>query len=168
MQNELHASLWDAHLLTPKRTKDYGVSADVLAKVLVRVMVMAPRDVPRADIAKGTMLARKTQINPAIVSKAVGALIDMGMLEEDSLRPDDQRAGRPVKPLRLGGEKWGLAGVTVIHDNHRPVALTGLISGLRADLDRDVLVEDTVELSSGSFFDLADDIHKFLKGLQRR
>ncbi|NSX38642.1 ROK family protein [Pseudarthrobacter oxydans] len=167
MSNRMHAATWDAQLLNAQRTKRFGVSSDVLAKVLVRAMVQAPEDISRADIAGGAMLARPTTVNPAIVSKAVAALIDMDVLVEGALRPDEKRTGRPVKPLRLDGDTWGLAGITVEHNDDKPVALTGLITSLRADIDRDVLVEHTVELRDASFFDLAHHIHQLIEHLQQ-
>lgn len=166
MSNELHLSVWNGTLLSPQRTKGFGVGADVLAKVLVRAMVQAPQDIARADIADGAMLARPTPVNPAIVSKAVAALIDMGILVEGSLHADEKRAGRPVKPLRLDGATWGLAGITVQHNDDKPVALTGVITNLRADIDRDVLVERSVKLPNASFFDLAHHIYELVEYLQ--
>lgn len=166
MVNLTHAALWDTHLLSRERTKKFGVGSDVLAKVLVRAMVQAPRDISRAEIARGAMLARPAEVNPAIVSKSVAALIDMDVLVEGGFETDEKRSGRPVKPLRLNGAVWGLAGITVQHNDDHPVALTGLITNLRADWDHDVLVERTVELRDASFFDLADHIHALVEQLQ--
>lgn len=133
-----------------------GVSRDVLAAVLVRAMVVAPREFVRADIAKGDMLSRPSPLNAGAVSKAVAALIKEGLLTEDPQRADyDQRAGRPIKPLRLGSDKWGLMGIKVIHEKNRPTELTGIITKLRMDLS-DVLVWDEIELPKDATFENLD------------
>jgi hypothetical protein len=89
-----------------------SVSKNVLARVLVRVMISAPRDVARADIAKGTMLAKPSMLNQSAVSKAVACLVEHGLVTQYSSRSDpEERAGRPVIPLSLGSSTWALMGI---------------------------------------------------------
>ena len=131
-----------------------GVSRNVLASVLVRVMVVAPDDAVRADIARGSMLGRPRALNPAAVSKAVAALLAEGFLSEGPLQSDkNRRAGRPVKPLRMGTDQWGLMGIKVIHADARPTALTGVVMNLRTD----VLVEWSEDLPDGVTFETVAD-----------
>lgn len=146
-----------------------GVSRDVISSVLVRAMVVAPADVVRADIAKGEMLGRPSPLNAGAVSKAVAALVNEGLLTQDPPKADyEQRAGRPIKPLRLGSDKWGLMGMKVIHDKGRPIALTGIVTKLRMDLS-DVLVWDEVELpKDASFANLAEHLNTFASKLLNR
>lgn len=146
-----------------------GVSRDVLASVLVRAMVVAPADIVRADIAKGDMLGRPSPLNAGAVSKAVSALVKEGLLTQDPPKADyAQRAGRPIKPLRLGSDRWGLMGIKIIHDDGRPTALTGVITKLRLDLS-DVLVWEEIELpKDASFTNLAVHLHAFANRLLQR
>lgn len=157
-------------LLLDSLVSKAGVSRDVLASVLVRSMVVSPNDFVRADIAKGDMLSRPSPLNAGAVSKAVKALIEEGLLTQDPSRADyDQRAGRPIKPLRLGSDKWGLMGIKVIHKDNRPTALTGIITKLRMDLS-DVLVWEEMDLPTDATFKnldfhVAAFAHKLLRRL---
>ncbi|TQS87570.1 ROK family protein [Arthrobacter sp. TS-15] len=143
-----------------------GVSRSVLASVLVRAMVVAPSDVVRADIAKGTMLGRPKALNPGAVSKAVAALLDDGLLSEEPLQPDNRRAGRPVKPLHLGSSSWALIGIKIVHSLSKPTALTGVVMTLGTDilgerdvdLPRDVTFETVAEHVAALVQTLTDEL----------
>ncbi|MET3937024.1 ROK family protein [Arthrobacter sp. OAP107] len=143
-----------------------GVSRSVLASVLVRAMVVAPDDAVRADIARGTMLGRPRALNPSAVSRAVASLVDLGLLSEGPLQSDkDKRAGRPVKPIRLGSRRWGLLGIKIVHANSRPTALSGVIMTLRTD----VLVEKHVKLpKSATFRNVAEHVQKLVQKLEQQ
>lgn len=144
-------------------TKESGVSRSGLASVLVRAMVVAPEDVVRADIARGTMLGRPRPLNPAAVSKAVTELVAAGLLSEEPLQSDNKRAGRPVKPVRMGSDRWGLMGFKIIHADSKPTALTGVLMTLRAD----ILAELHVDLSEDVTFEtVADHIEKLASELK--
>lgn len=130
------------------------VSRSVLASVLVRAMVVAPEDAVRADIAKGTMLGRPKILNPGAVSKAVSALVKEGLLSEEALQSDpNKRAGRPVKPVRMGSDRWGLIGIKIIHADSRATALTGVVMSLRTD----VLAKKHVDLPENVTFKTVTD-----------
>lgn len=129
-----------------------NVSRAVLARVLVRVMISAPRDIARADIAKGTMLRRPSPLNQSAVSKAVKCLVERGLITEDGARPDEERAGRPIKPLRLGSNSWALMGIAVVHQNDRPVKLVGVVTDMRVDKDLDPLAQLETPLPEGVTF----------------
>lgn len=146
-----------------------GVSRQVLSKVLVRAMVAGPDDFVRADIAKGWMVGRPSPINAGAVSKAVASLIAEGLMTQDPSRADyEHRSGRPIKPLRLGSDKWGLMGIKILHQGGRPTALTGIITKLRLDLS-DVLVWDEIELPREvNFANLADHLAIFANKLLAR
>jgi predicted NBD/HSP70 family sugar kinase len=118
------------------------VSRNVLARVLVRVMISAPRNVARADIAKGTMLPKPSTLNQSAVSKAVATLERHKLITQFDSFSDDQRAGRPIIPVRLGGRKWAVMGIKVIHDAaSQPAGLYGVLTDLRVDKELDVLAE---------------------------
>lgn len=142
-----------------------GVSRNVLASVLVRTMVVAPDDAVRADIARGSMLSRPRALNPSAVSRAVASLVGLGLLSEDTLRSEkDKRAGRPVKPVRMGSRRWGLMGVKIVHSNSRPTALSGVIMTLRTD----ILVEEHVDLpKDATFRNVVDHVQGLKKSLER-
>jgi predicted NBD/HSP70 family sugar kinase len=143
-----------------------GVSRNVLASVLVRTMVVAPEDAVRADIARGSMLSRPRSLNPSAVSRAVAALVTLGLLSEDPLRSDkDKRAGRPVKPVRMGSRHWGLVGIKIVHARSRPTALSGVIMTLQ----RDVLVEEHVDLPENATFEnVADHVSDLASQLKQQ
>ena len=151
-----------------------GVSRSVLASVLARVMISAPADIARADIARGSMLSRRVPLNASAVSRAVGALVTQGLLTEDSTRPDEDRAGRPIKPLRLNNDQWGLMGINVIHHRDKPIRLTGVVTRLCGDVltkpDQEWGLPDEVDFDSAAA--LADQIKQFhddlLDGLAER
>lgn len=110
-----------------------GVSRNVLARVLVRVMISAPHKVARADIAKGTMLAKPSQLNQSAVSRAVDVLRQQGFVTEFDMQPDQGRAGRPIKPLRLGSSERALMGIKIVHQKDRPACLFGVLSDMRIE-----------------------------------
>jgi predicted NBD/HSP70 family sugar kinase len=116
-----------------------GLSKEVLGEVLSRVMIAAPKAVPRVDIAVGTMLSQAT------VSKATKALIETAHLLTAEL-PRADRPGRPVVPLALDQETWGIVGVHVHHCHGRPAGLTAVLTDLRSA----VLAKDHVDLEAGS------------------
>ncbi|MGH3319973.1 MAG: ROK family protein [Streptosporangiaceae bacterium] len=140
-----------------------GVSRDILASVLVRMMVRAPDDVPRADIAKGTMLLRPTTLNAGAVSKTVAALVDAGLLTDGALQADQRRAGRPIKPLRLGSDRWGLAGIKVVYEDGSATGLTGVVTTLRGD----ILIKLESELSEEAALETVAEGMRVLAGRLR-
>jgi predicted NBD/HSP70 family sugar kinase len=140
---------------------DAGVSADVLGRVLERVMVQVPDDVPRADIAKGTMLARRTPINPGAVSKAVGAMAKRGVVTDGDLTADENRAGRPIKPVHLGSGAWGLLGIKVVHEAGKTTGLVGVATSLR--VFDDVLAGLEMPLPQMTFTNMASEIKDFTR-----
>lgn len=139
--------------------RDSSVSRNVLARVLVRVMISAPEDVARADIAKGTMLAKPSMLNQSAVSKAVACLVDHGMVTQYGSRSDpEERAGRPIIPLSLGSSKWALMGIEVVHRNDEPVKLYGVVTEMRVDKDLNFLAELEKPLEGVTFRTVAEKI----------
>lgn len=138
-----------------------GVSRSVLASVMVRVIVSAPADIARADIASSKLW--RLPLNASAVSKAVRVLVNEKLLAEDPPTSDENRAGRPIKPLRLSTERWGLMGMKVIHRNDKPIRLAGVITSLGGDTLTDPKLEwplpDDADFHSGSA--VADQVKKF-------
>lgn len=146
-----------------------GVSRNVLARVLARVMISAPHEVARADIAKGTMLAKPSQLNQSAVSKAVEGLLQEGFVTQFEQQADQARAGRPIKPLRLGGAQRALMGIKILHNQARPVKLYGLLSDLRVEDGSDLLARLELPLPSDATFDsVADHIGELHRQLMIR
>lgn len=166
--SSIHAA-FETHLKKLVESSKSGVSRNALASVLTRVMVAAPSEIARADIAKGDMLGRPTQLNPGVVSKAVYALVEEGFLTEDELRPDnDKRYGRPIKRLTLGSDRFGVMGIKVVHANGRPTELAGVIMKLRLGPE-DALVEEQLVLPEGvTFSSIAHHIRDFAADLMAR
>lgn len=136
-----------------------SVSKNVLARVLVRVMISAPQTVARADIAKGTMLAKPSTLNQSAVSKAVACLAEHGLVTQYNYRSDpEERAGRPIIPLSLGSSTWALMGITVVHKDDKPVKLHGVVTDMRVDKDLSFLAELERPLEDVTFSTVADNI----------
>lgn len=135
-----------------------SVSKNVLARVLVRVMISAPREVSRAEIARGEMLAKRSTINQSAVSKAVQCLLDAGLVTQYGDRSGQSgQSGRPVLPLTLGSSEWALMGIKVIHREDRPVRLYGVLTGLRVDKNLNFLAEQSMDLPEDVTFRTVDE-----------
>ena len=145
-------------LLLSTMEQESRVSKNVLARVLVRVMINAPADVARADIARGTMLAKPSMLNQSAVSKAVACLAAHGLVTQYSARPDEDRAGRPIIPLSLGSSQWALMGIKVVHENDEPVRLYGVVTDMRVDSDLSFLAEAERPLHGVTFTTVAEHI----------
>lgn len=152
--------------LLAKMEKESKVSRNVLARVLVRLMISAPRDVARADIAMGKMLAKPSMLNQSAVSRAVACLIDHGLVTQFDQRVDDNRSGRPIMPLRLGSTQWALMGIKVIHEKGRPIKLYGVVTDMRVDrglkclaeLEKELPADLTFQTVAGPIQDLHDEL----------
>jgi predicted NBD/HSP70 family sugar kinase len=146
-----------------------GVSRNVLARVLVRVMISAPHKVARADIAKGTMLSKPSQLNQSAVSRAVDVLVQQGFVTQFDMQPDLGRAGRPIKPLRLGSSGRALMGIKIVHRLDRPVKLFGVLSDMRVEDGSGLLAELEQALPQCATFDsLPDHIRRLHDALMAR
>lgn len=103
-----------------------GVGQEVLGEVLARTSVRAPEETSRTEIAVGNPAARRSvdqrPIPQGTVSKAVNALIEVGLLEQGEkllLSPD----GRLLSPLRLG-RTYVIAGAKIVQAQDRPREVT--------------------------------------------
>jgi predicted NBD/HSP70 family sugar kinase len=120
-------------ILLEKITTDLSLRSELVGEVLSRVMIAAPASVPRVDIADGTMLAHKTPpLSQATVSKITKELLQVRLITEEPARAE--RPGRPVVPLGLDQDTWGIIGIHVEHQQHRAVGLTGVLVNLRGDV----------------------------------
>jgi len=126
MQHEQFQDLLDALV------RRSGIGQEVLGEVLARTSLRAPMETSRVEIAAGNPTARRPVDQRAIaqgtVSKAVKALLDVGLLEdgEKLLRNPD---GRPLAPIRLGS-LYATAGVKVALTAERPTHVTTALLGL--------------------------------------
>ena len=116
----------------------FAVSPYLVGRVLSRIF-LAGRPVPRIDIANGTMLpwpyslSEGSKLSAGSVSNVTDALLDdrIGLLTEpDSPESNERPSGCPIKPLSLGGDRWGLIGIHVTHVREHVSALTGILTGL--------------------------------------
>jgi predicted NBD/HSP70 family sugar kinase len=76
-------------------------------------------------------IVRQTGISAPTISKAVGSLLEAGLLEESDI-PSSSAVGRPGRPLMLATKTSHVIGVVLDADRIRTVA-AGLDGGLRAD-----------------------------------
>ena len=121
---------WDALLasLTDGTGPGSGISADMIGKVLMRA-ALAPEPASRSEISKGSMLERPRVLASGAVGKAVDALIQHGLLQQEGLVRKGQ-VGAPSMPLRLGSPRWVIAGIHVDQQHEGPDTLTGIMCGL--------------------------------------
>jgi predicted NBD/HSP70 family sugar kinase len=103
--------------------RDLVRSSPVAGSVLAAVLREIAR---RQRVARGE-IAGALQLSPATVSKAVGRLIQIGLLRNDS--PRSNQRGRPVVPL-LWSDNFACVGVSVIDRDGRPSQLVGVATGL--------------------------------------
>jgi len=128
--------------LLSKITQRLSIRPEIVGDVLSRVMVAAPESVPRVDIAEGTMLAHwSPPLSQATVSKITKELLEVNLITEEPARAE--RPGRPIVPLGLDREHWGVLGIHVLHRQRHPVGLTGVLVNLRGD----VLHTESVQLA---------------------
>jgi predicted NBD/HSP70 family sugar kinase len=144
---------FDELLATPGADLDNrpAIGREVLGEVLARVAFKAPEEISRAEIAdpdERRPIDRMT-LTPGTVSKAVKILLDRKLLDvgESLLH---RTSGRPVLPLRFGGD-WTVAGVKVTHRLGRPVAVTTVLTALDGSVlkSRDPLPLPTPSSPSG-------------------
>ena len=109
-----------------------AVGQEVLGEVLARTSMRAPAETSRVEIASGDAAAHRPIIQRPIpqgsVSKAVKALIDVGLIEdgEKMLLSSD---GRAVAPLRLGSV-YSIAGAHIVQSRDRRWQVTTALMGL--------------------------------------
>jgi len=128
--------------LLGKITQRLSIRPEIVGDVLSRVMVAAPESVPRVDIAEGTMLAHwSPPLSQATVSKITKELLEVKLITEEPARAE--RPGRPIVPLGLDRDHWGVLGIHVLHRQRHPVGLTGVLVNLRGD----VLQTESVQLA---------------------
>jgi predicted NBD/HSP70 family sugar kinase len=119
--------------LLVKITGKLSIRPEVVGDVFSRIMIAAPGSVPRVDIADGIMLAHwSPPLSQATVSKITKELLRVRLIAEEPARAD--RPGRPVVPLGLDRDHWGVLGIHVLHRQHRPIGLTGVLVNLRGDV----------------------------------
>ena len=121
---------WTALLLsmTTGRGSGSGVSASMIGKVLERA-ALAPEPASRSEISKGTMLENPDDLAAGAVGKAVDALLEQGLLQEET-RVGNGRPGPPRMPLRVGSPRWIMAGIHLDQQHEGPDRLTGILCGL--------------------------------------
>jgi predicted NBD/HSP70 family sugar kinase len=130
--------------LLSKITRRLSIRPEIVGDVLSRIMVAAPESVPRVDIAEGTMLAHwSPPLSQATVSKITKELLEARLITEEPARAE--RPGRPIVPLGLDRDHWGVLGIHVLHRRRRPIGLTGVLVNLRGD----VLQAESVQLPPG-------------------
>lgn len=109
-----------------------GVGQEVLGEVMARTCLRAPAETSRVEISAGNPAARRPIMQRALpqgtVSKAVKALMDIGLLEsgERMLRSPD---GRSLAPLRLGSVH-AIAGAHITLSGDQPKQVTTALTGL--------------------------------------
>ena len=139
--------------------KNGAASEETLASVLIRVMLAAPEAIPRTDIAQGKGLSKVSYLKPSAVSKAVQAFLEPQTVEVDGVRQprlrallkedpkvvDEGRGGRPILPIRLHPDNWGLMGLLISNEGRRPAAVRGVVT----QLDGQEIVGDEWQLVRG-------------------
>jgi len=145
--------------------KNSGIGQEVLGEVLARTSLRAPEETSRLEISAGSPTARRPVdqrvIPQGTVSKAVKALIEVGLLEdgEKFLRSPE---GRTLAPLRLGS-RYATAGVKVVQAREQPRRVTTALLGL--DSSR---VLGTRHADADSWDQVADLVHKHVASLKDR
>ena len=112
--------------------KRSAVGQEVLGEMLARTSLRAPAETSRVELSAGNPTAHRTAdqriIPQGTISKAVKALMDVGLLEdgETLLRSPD---GRTLSPLRFGSG-YAVAGVKVVLSDEQPRQVTTALLGL--------------------------------------
>jgi predicted NBD/HSP70 family sugar kinase len=108
------------------------VGQEVFGEILARAARQAPDDTTRVHIGEADPSARRSvdqrQIPQATVSKAVTALLRVGLLEEGK-NPIRSVDGRPLSSLRLG-RRFVIAGVDIQLCKRTPKYVTTALIGL--------------------------------------
>lgn len=150
-----------------------GVALDVFGRVLERVTIAAPDEVSQAEIARGNMLNRPTDLSPATVSRAVSVLQKENLMEQrmSPVRHGGRPAGhgRPGSAWALDGARYGVIGVHLAHGHGAVTGLTARLTTLGlddvsgvADVSRDFGQEPR------SVADVADEIAFIVNELSKR
>lgn len=114
------------HQLLADLLEAKGVTLDVFGRILERVAIASPLGVSQAEIARGEMLARPTDLSPATVSRALPVLEEHGLVKSVG---EVSSGGRHGTAWALHPDRYALIG---IHIEHRE----GRVSGLTATLTR--------------------------------
>lgn len=158
--HERFSALLDELLGRGRADEVPAVGQDFLGEILHRVMLMAPSETSRLEIAAGRSNGSNGfywHIPQGTVSKAVKVLLSAGMLEDGErlLRTQD---GRVLAPLRLG-RGWCVAGSKVVLQKGCPRTVTTALFSLDGET---VLRRSTVDLEEtgiAAWHDLARIIH---------
>ena len=109
-----------------------GVGQEVLGEVLARTSLRAPTETSRVEISNGNPAARRPVdqrlIPQGTVSKAVKALIEVGLLEKGEIHMESPD-GRSLIPVRLG-RGFAIVGAEVKLQAGQPHEITTALLGL--------------------------------------
>jgi predicted NBD/HSP70 family sugar kinase len=111
--------------------KSAGIGPEHFGEVLARIALRAPHRVTRVELTSPSAFpsrVRTSLLSAPSVSKAVGALLDLGLLQEEDEKVK-KATGRPARLVRLG-DRWCVAGVKLELKGGRPHRVTTTVSNL--------------------------------------